>query len=172
MDVTSIKSSLVIFSISFNSPHVWTPVGNHCQYSVIALGLWWSPTVQILPEDKDIVACFFLYFPACLAHGGHGLSDTWIDKCLRSPNGAYASKTMGLPFIFAVFDQSLPPALPNYRKNSVWSRKLVLWIHISFVGQWSSCMRHNFCWHIVYSLFSFLFFFMSEKDYFHSSHKW
>ena len=70
---------------------------------------------------------------------------------------------MELLFIFVVFDQHLPPTLPNYRKNSVQSRKQVLWIHISFVGQWSSCMWHNFCWHIGYSLFSFFFFFMSEK---------
>lgn len=70
---------------------------------------------------------------------------------------------MELLFIFVVFDQHLPPTLPNYRKNSVQSRKQVLWIHISFVGQWSSCMWHNFCWHIGYSLFSFFFFFHVRK---------
>ena len=86
----------------------------------------------------------------------------WIAKCLGLL--FMHLRTWSFSFIFVVFDQSLPPTLPNYRKNSVQSRKQVLWIHISFVGQWSSCMWHNFCWHIGYSPFSFFFFlFMSEK---------
>lgn len=84
----------------------------------------------------------------------------WIAKCLGLL--FMHLRTWSFSFIFVVFDQSLPPALPNYRKNSVQSRKQVLRIHISFVGQWPSCMWHNFCWHIGYSLFSFfLFFFFS-----------
>lgn len=116
----------------------------------------------------------FLCFPRCLVHVGHpssntGLINGWEILIVLT---VYTSKNRELPFIFVVFDQYLLPVLPDYRKNSVWSRKLVLWIHISFVGQWSSCMWHDFCWHIVYSFFSFFFFSMSEEDYFHSSHKW
>lgn len=102
----------------------------------------------------------FLYFPKHLPHVGHapintGLINDW--EVFTRPT-VHAPINMELPFIFVGFDQNLPPALPNYRKNSVQSGKLVLWIHISFVGQWSSCMWHNICWHIVYSLFLFFFF--------------
>lgn len=100
------------------------------------------------------------------------LKQHWITgwEILRGPT-VYRSKNRELLFIFVLFDHSLPLVLPNYRKNSVWTRKLVLWIHISFVGQWSSCMWHDFCWHITYSLFSFFFSPKSERDFFHSSHK-
>lgn len=76
-----------------------------------------------------------------------------------------------LPFISAGSDQSLPLALPNYRKNSVQSRKLVLRIHISCVRQWASCMGHSICWHTAHS-FGLISFMSEKKDYFHSSHTW
>lgn len=106
-----------------------------------------------------------LYFPKRQTHVGPASSNSgsmngW--DVLTGPT-VDASKNTELPFIFAVSDQSLPLTIPNYRKNSVWSRKLVLWIHISFVGQWSSCVWHNFCWHIVYSLFYFFFFLCQKK---------
>lgn len=107
--------------------------------------------------EKRLCLMLFLCFPKYLAHVAHTSSNTELTigwAILIGPI-VHTSKNTGLPFIFVVFDQSLPPVLPKYRKNSVRSRKLVLWIHISFVGQWSSCMWHNFCWHIVYSLFSF-----------------
>lgn len=139
--------------------HVWTPVENHCTWSLMV-----SYSCSIFSWGKrPLLYDFFLYFQECLAHIVHdssktGLINGW--EVLTGPT-VYASKTMELLFIFVVFDQSSPPASPNYRKNSVRSRKLVLWIHISFVGQWSSCMRHNFCWHIACSLF--LSFFSCQK---------
>lgn len=107
-------------------------------------------------------AFLYIYFPKCF---GHTSSNTGLITGWEVFIGltVYTSKNRELPFIFVVLDQSLLPALPNYRKNCVWSRKLVLWIHISFVGQWSSCMWHDFCWHIMYSLFSFLFFQCQRK---------
>lgn len=115
----------------------------------------------------------FLYFLKCLAPGGHTSSNTGVLtgwEVLTGP-AVYTPKNREFLFIFVLFDHSLPLVLPNYRKSSVWTRKLVPWIHISFVGQWSSCMWHDFCWHIAYSPFSFFFSPKSEKDYFHWSHK-
>lgn len=153
MEVRSIKPSLTVCPIPCDFSHVWTPVENHCTWSLMV-----SYSCSIFSWGKrPLLYDFFLYFQERLAHIVHdssktGLINGW--EVLIGPT-VDASKTMELLIIFVVFDQSSPPASPNYRKNSVRSRKLVLWIHISFVGQWSSCMWHNFCWHIACSLFLF-----------------
>lgn len=59
-------------------------------------------------------------------------------------------------YLCKLWPEFAPCFTGNYRKNSVQSRKVVLWIHISSVGQWSSCMWHNICWHIGYSFCFFL----------------
>lgn len=171
MDSRSIKPSLIICPIVCDFSELlleWL--------SILSLHTWslmTSYSCSNFSWGKRTYLMLFLYFLKCLAPVGHTSSNTGLItgwEVLTGPP-VYTSKNRELLFIFVLFDHSLPLVLPNYRKNSVWTRKLVLWIHISFVGQWSSCMWHDFCWHITYSLFSFFFSPKSERDYFHSSHK-
>lgn len=70
----------------------------------------------------------FSIFSQILAPAGHTSSNSGLitgGEVLAGP-GLYTSKNTELPFIFMLFDQSLPLVLPNYRKNSVRTRKPVL----------------------------------------------
>lgn len=174
-DHRQIKPSSTVCLTAYDFSCLWTPfkIIVNIQYWHLVSDDLEATVVQILLEGKRPRRMLFLYFPKSLAHVGHTSSNTELingREALIRPT-VYTSKNWELPFVFVMLDQSLLPALPNYRKNSIWSRKLVLWIHISFVGQCSGCIWHDFCWYTVYSLFSF-FFSGSEKDYFHSSHKW
>lgn len=98
---------------------------------------WSLRVVSTVPEGKGCVWSLFWMSELPLS----AARDSWRET-LKVFTGPAVDTSMfaQLPLMSMGSDQSLPLALPNYRKNSVQSRKLVPRIPISSVGQWASCM--------------------------------